>query len=164
MKQVDEQMVQFYHKHGNSTRKIADAMDLSQSAVSRCIRREEKEPMNQTVMGEGCYTTCTDTGYQLPTEGDNGMELDWDEGLTITDRYGDGEKIDSGYPDIYFNERTGQFEVWLNYKRIWRDTKLTKACEVRLSKGNLSPSDTKLLTAIVNSSDELREALDVRPI
>jgi len=159
MKYEDKQMVQYYNTNGYSLREIESATGLSRSAIHRVVNKEIEPSELPEIIGDGCYYTSTSTGELVGSEDEY-----HEEHLNITDNIGQMDKIDSGYPDIYYNERTRQWDVFLHNKRIWRATKLTKACEVRLNKGGLSNKHKELLQAVVDSSDEVKEALNYPPI
>jgi len=159
MKGEDIQMVKYYNDAGYSIREIADVMDLSKSAVHRACRKEHTISEQPEVIGDGCYSTSIETGELLDM-----AEVDHDSELAIIGRDGQMDRIESGYPDIYYNEKRGTWEIWLNGRRIWRERSLVRLCKVRLSKGRLSESDRKLLEAITTASIEVQEALDIPPM
>lgn len=155
-----KQMIHTLSDNGESIRTIMEALGLSYSSVQRTLKEEIEPSALPEIIGDGCYHTSTETGEQESTSPEEYYE---EEGYRFT-KPGQLTKLESGYPDIYYNEQTKRWEVWLSSKRVWRATNLTKACEFRLSKGSLSKNEEKLLQEVVNAPPELQEALNFPPI
>jgi hypothetical protein len=153
-----EQLIHTLRNNGETIRAIEEALGVPRSTVHRTLQKDIKPSYLPEIAGDGCYTTSTHNGELVES-----TPIDHDEGLSIT-QPGKLEHLDSGYPDIYYNERTRQWEVWIDNKRLWRATTLVKACEVRVSKGGLSKDEEKLLQAVIDSPIELQEALNYPPI
>ena len=162
----DEQMIHTLANNGESQRQIAIAMDIPRRTVRNVLDRVPKPLQEAEIVGDGCSYLLTDSGASMNQDPHLLTPLDIEEmELNVSDRpIGQLQHIDSGYPDIYYDERHKKYEVFLHGRRIWRDSKLSKACKVRLSKGELSKANTALLRAVVEGSAELQAALDEYPM
>jgi len=161
---VDEQMIHTLSKNGESKSAIANAMDIPRTTVRVVLDREPSQSYNPEIIGDGCsYMT---DGGSMPQDKDALTPLDIEDmELEVSDHTnGQLTKLESGYPDIYYNERSKQWEVWKGNSRIWRSTKLSEACKVRLSKGSLSATDEQLLQSVVDAPKEVQDALNEMPI
>lgn len=161
---TDEQMIHTLNNNGESQRAIADALEIPRTTVQEVLKREPRPLEYAEIVGDGCsYMT---EGGSIHQDEELLTPLDIEElDLSVSNHpTGQLTGIESGYPDIYYNERSNQYDVYLHGRRIWRDTKLTKACEVRLAKGHLSKADEELLQAVIGASPEVQEALNYPPI
>lgn len=155
---TDKQMIQTLSNNGDSIRTIANALGFSKSVVHKVIHQDIQPSEYPDQIGTGCYTTSVHNGTQEEL-----VPVDYESDLSIG-QSGQLTKLDSGYPDIYYNEQSKQWEVWKGHKRIWRASTLVKACKVRLSKGKLSKSQQSLLQSVLDASPELQEALNSPPV
>lgn len=155
---TDKQMIHTLRNNNQTIRAISDALGFSVGVIHKVLQQNIEPSYLPEITGDGCYTTSTTTGDLVES-----TPIDHDEGLSVA-KPGQLDHLDSGYPDIYYNERSKRWEVWLGGKRVWRATTLVKACEVRVSKGGLSKDEQKLLQAVIDSPIELQEALNYPPV
>jgi len=163
---MDEQMIHTLAENGESQRNIANAMDIPRPTVQAVLKREPSPSDAPEIVGDGCSYLLSDSGAEMPQDPNKLTPLDIEElDLNVSSHpTGQLQGIDSGYPDITYDERHKKYEVWLHNRRIWRASKLTKACEVRLSKGRLSKANEELLRAVVEAPPELQAALNELPM
>jgi len=163
---TEEQVVHMLSDNGATQHAIAEALEISRSTVQAVLRREPTSSYEPEIIGDGCSYLLSDSGASVPQSPEVLTPLDIEElDLNVSDHpTGQLTKIDSGYPDIYYNERSKQWDVFFHNRRIWRSTKLTEACKVRLGKGNLSDAHTELLRAVVGASPEVQAAMNEIPM
>jgi len=161
---TEEQVIHMLSDNGATQHAIAEALEIGRSTVQAVLRREPTSSYAPEIVGDGCSYMIE--GGSMPQDKNALTPLDIEEmDLKVSDHpTGQLTKIDSGYPDIYYNERSRQWDVFIHNRRVWRATKLTEACEVRLSKGSLSIKDKELLQAVVSSPDEVQAALNEIPM
>lgn len=163
---INEQMIHTLSNNGESQRKIAEALEIPRRTVRNVLGRDPRASEDPEIVGDGCSYLLSEGGAVMPQSTDVLTPLDIEElDLNVSDHpTGQLRNLDSGYPDITYDERHKKYEVWIHGRRIWRASKLTKACEVRLSKGSLSKDDEELLQSVVNSPIDVQEALNSPPI
>lgn len=155
-----KQLVFTLRDNDNSIRAIADALGLSVGVVHKILQTDDIEQLPE-IVGDGCYYTSTKTGEQQPT--DPQEEDNIQEGLSLianSRQLNRCTHLDSGYKDIYYNERSSQWEVWMKGKRIWRTSCIADAAKVRLAKNNLLDTDREVLEAIATADNELLDILN----
>jgi len=163
---TEEQMIHTLAENGETQHSIANALSINRSTVQSVLKREPTSSDAPEIVGDGCSYLLSDSGAEMPQDPNELTPLDIEElDLNVSDHpTGQLTKIDSGYPDICYNERSKQWDVFFYNRRIWRSTKLTEACRVRLGKGNLSEANTELLRAVVGASPEVQAAMNEIPM
>jgi len=161
---IDEQMIHTLSDNGESQRNIADALEIPRRTIRNVLNREPKPLDHPEIVGDGCSYMME--GGSIPQDPNELTPLDIEDlALNVSDRpTGQLQGIDSGYPDITYDERHKKYEVWFHNRRIWRASKLTEACKVRLSKGSLSLSNELLLQSVADASPEIQAALNEIPM